>query len=205
MHNITRPLELVVFCCFAAVTGLSANPIRNNSFEKPVVGPGSFQLFDEGTSFPGWFVVGDPGNVSVASGDFTQNGFSFPARTGVQWLDLTGTTDTATGVAQTVATTAGQQYVLRFFVGNVYDPGGIFGTTSTVNVLVNGVQVLSATNSRGAGSTTMNWQRFSVTFTAPTNTTTITFLNGDPVSDSCNGLDAVSLARVPAAVGEDAD
>lgn len=138
-------------------------------------------------------MVGATGNVDIVSGTFTQNGFSFPAKGGQQWLDLTGTSNSATGVAQTISTSPGSSHTLSFAIGNVYDPGGIFGVTSTVNVFVNGSLVATDTNSRGNGSTSMVWQTFHVSITAPTASTTIELINGDPSNDTANGLDAVKV------------
>jgi len=180
-----------------APASAATNLIKNGSFERPVVPVGSFELFGSGSSFSHWDVLGGPGNVSVVSGSFTQNGFSFPAKGGAQWLDLTGDTDTATVVSQTVQTTPGEQYTLSFSVGNVHDPGGVFGTTSTVDVYAGENHLITATNSRGSGSTTMAWKKFATTFAAVGSTTTLLFQNSDPPNDSANGLDAVKL--VPAA------
>ena len=88
---------------------------------------------------------------------------------------------------------AGSHHTLTFEVGNVVDQTGPFGTSSTVKVKVNGAAVFSATNSRGAGLTHIVWQKFSVQITAPSTTTKILFLNGDPPSDTANGLDCVNL------------
>ena len=101
--------------------------------------------------------------------------------------------DTATGVEQTVATSAGSAYTLTFYVGNVYDPGGLYGTTSTVNVFVDGGKVFTATNSRGSGQTKQVWQKFTKTFVATSTSTTLSFLNGDPNGDEQNGFDEVAL------------
>jgi Protein of unknown function (DUF642) len=171
----------------------TTNLVHNPGFEKPAVAPGSFLVFSTGQSFPGWKVVGASGNVGIVSGSFTQNGFKFPAKSGHQWLDLTGLSQSATGVAQTVITTPGTHYTLKFAVGNVVNPGGIFGTSSTVHVLVDGNQILTATNSNGAGITSQVWKTFTVGFIASSAATTIAFLNGDPSSDTNNGLDAVKL------------
>ncbi len=186
--------------CVITVLGVSpagattGNLIKNGSFEKPVVGPGSYALFSTGQTFKHWTVIGASGDVGIVSGTFTQNGFSFPAEKGGQWLDLTGVSNTpAIGVQETITTVAGAAYKLTFWVGNVYDPGGIFGTTSTVNVLVNGSTVASDTNSQQG--TTQVWQKFTVHFTAVSATTQVGFLNGDPSNDTNNGLDAVSLTR----------
>ena len=86
-------------------------------------------------------MIGPSGKeVAIVSGTFTQNGFSFPAQDGVQWLDLTGVSSNSTeGVQQTVATTAATNYQLSFWVGNVVDPTLSFGISSTVEVDINGV------------------------------------------------------------------
>jgi hypothetical protein len=187
-------LAVAVVCVMAAgASGAAANLCKDGSFEKPVVSPGGYLVFSTGQSFGGWLVVGASGNVAPVSATFTQDGFTFPARSGKQWLDLTGDSNTATGVSRAVPTTAGTSYSLSFAVGNIYDPGGIFGTTSTVHVLVNGTQILAATNTLGKGSTTQVWKRFATTFTATGSSTTISFINGDPSTDTSNGLDAVKL------------
>lgn len=169
------------------------NLVLNGSFERPTVPAGSFTLFSTGTTFSHWKVVGASGNVAEVSGTFTQNGFTFPAGCGTQWLDLTGTSNTPTGVQQALSTAAGTPYTLSFKVGNVSNPNGIFGTSSTVDVLINGSQVLAATNSRGAGQTKLVWKLFTLGFTAQGSTTTIAFVNADPSNDTNNGLDCVSV------------
>jgi Protein of unknown function (DUF642) len=167
--------------------------IHNGGFESPIAAPGSFLVFGTGQTFAHWTVMGAPGNVGIVSGTFTQNGFSFPAKSGHQWLDLTGLSQSATGVEQTVATTPGLAYTLHFSIGNVNNPGGIFGTTSTVKVLLNGTQIGTATNS--AGGTTQVWKSFKVHFTATSASSTIALVNGDPPNDTNDGLDAVKLSQ----------
>ena len=175
----------------------SANLIVDGGFETPVTTVGGFTLYDTGTSFSAWNVVGASGNVAIINGQFTQNGFTFPAAEGAQWLDLTGlSSNSATGVAQTIATTPGTMYALSFDVGNIYDPSGVFGKTSTVSAQINGTQVLSATNSEGMGSTTQMWKPFSTAFTATSSSTTVGFINEDPSTDNSNGLDAVSAHEI---------
>jgi hypothetical protein len=170
-----------------------ASLITNGSFELPVVTSGSYQEFSTGDALSGWTVTGAPGNVDVISTTFTSGGFSFPAEDGSQALDLTGTSNSSTGVSQTVSTTPGVTYQLSFWVGNVVNPGGAFGTTSTVDVLVNGMQLLAAENTQGAGTTTLNWQQFAMQFTAASSATTVVFLNADPSSDTSNFIDHVVL------------
>ena len=71
---------------------------------------------------------------------------------------------------------SGASYLLTFWVGNVYDPGGIFGTTSTVDVVVDGTQVRAAVNSEMG--TTQRRKKFNVHFTADSTSRSIAFLNG---------------------------
>jgi len=182
----------MVLCSVTAVFA-QTNLIKNRSFERPVVPSGGFRLFSTGKTFSHWKVVGDSGNVAVVSGMYTEQRFRFPAKAGAQFLDLTGASNTATGVAQTVATTPGAAYFLTFYVGNIYDPHGVDGVTSTVNVWVDGQQVYRATNSRGKAKTSLTWQKFTTTIVAASSTTTIAFINGDPPSDNVNGLDAITL------------
>jgi hypothetical protein len=76
---------------------VAGNLIKDGSFEVPAVTDGSYELFSNGQTIDSvWTVVGASGNVAVVSGDFTQNGYTFPAKKGVQWLDLTGTSNSAT-------------------------------------------------------------------------------------------------------------
>jgi hypothetical protein len=175
---------------------LRADLITNGSFEAPVVPAGNFTDFASGSSgITGWTVVGPAAGVSIVSGTFTTSGISFPAESGAQWLDLTGDgTNGKEGVQQTIATTAGTQYTVSFWVGNVNDPNGLFGTTSSVDVLLGGSSgslLLAATNSNAAGPLT--WQQFTTTFTATGATSTLDFINEDPSTDNSNGLDNVSV------------
>jgi hypothetical protein len=193
-----------IFCAALAIgmvmasggtASAAANLIKNGSFEKPVVPAGSFQNFATGQSFTGWKVVGATGVVSVVSGTFQSQGFTFNAKAGAQWIDLTGPgSKTATGVAQSVATTAGTSYQLTFWVGNINDPGGIFGVSSTVKVFVNGALKLTAVNSLHPTNHKQAWKEFTLTIKATSSHTRISFINGDPSTDDSNGLDAVHLS-----------
>jgi hypothetical protein len=169
------------------------NLVRDGSFETPIAPSGGFLVFNVGSKFSKWHVVGVSGDIGIVSGTFAQNGFTFPAGCGTQWVDLTGIATIGVGVAQKIATVQGSQHVLTFSVGNVVDPNGIFGTTSTVNVLVNGVQTFKAVNKKGVGLKVQVWKSFTTTITAPSSSTTITFVNGDPAGDDNNGLDCVKL------------
>ena len=181
-----------VAAAFCLTLPAQADLLTNGSFETPTVAPGTFSNFPTGsTAITGWTVFGPP--VSVVSGTFDAP--FFPAQDGTQWLDLTGPTSGGGGVQQTVATTPGQTYNLSFFVGTG------FGTTSTVGVLINGSLLTTRTNSTPGA--VINWEQFTVPFTATSASTLIGFENLDPIGDDSNGLDNVSLnAASPVAVPE---
>jgi hypothetical protein len=184
---------------------LQAASIIDGSFESPLVPAGGGTSFGNGsTLIPGWTVLGN--QVTLLSTSFTQFGVSFPAQDGNQWLDLTGVSSNLNeGVEQTVATNPGTQYTLSFWVGNINNPGGIFGTTSTVNVRLGGPggTLLGAfTNSLSTPVNTQTWQQFTTTFIAPGSSTTLDFLNGDSTADNSNGLDNVELTESATSVPE---
>ncbi|HEV8030688.1 MAG TPA: DUF642 domain-containing protein [Stellaceae bacterium] len=186
----------------------NANLIANGSFETPVVPTGSFTNFPVGSALlTDWSVFGPLGtNVSIVSGSFSQNGVTFPAEDGSQFLDLTGDGSNSTeGVSQAVTTTAGDQYQLSYWIGNTTG-GGIFGTTSTVKVSLNGTLAFSDTNSN-VSPITLSWEQFIHTFVATGTSTILAFQNGDPAGDNANGFDNViltDLGPAPPAVPEPA-
>jgi hypothetical protein len=185
-------LTFVVALLLAASSTIAhAQIVTNGSFEQPTVPAASFTNFPVGsTLITGWTVVNN--SVSVVSGTFSQAGVAFPAQDMSQWLDLTGfNTNSNEGVSQTVTTIPGNQYQLSFWIGNTTG-GGIFGTTSTVNVSITGVPSFSETNST-VSPTTQVWQQFTRTFVATGAATTLTFTNGDPSNDNDNGLDNISV------------
>jgi hypothetical protein len=198
MRNVIRAAT-VAGAVLAATGANAASLILNGSFETPLVPVGNFTSFPVGgATLTNWSVTG-PSNTEVAivSGSFSQNGVTFNAQDGNQWLDLTGNGSNSTeGVAQTVSTIPGDQYQLSFWVGNT-SGGGVFGTTSTVNVSINGGANSPFTNST-ADLTGLNWQQFTLLFIASGSSTTINFANGDPASDNSNGLDNVALTDLGA-------
>jgi hypothetical protein len=179
---------------FLLATGVANSQVVNSSFELPLVPTGGFTEFVVGSgTIPGWTVVGPAGTaVAIVSTTFVQNGVTFQAQSGGQWLDLTGSgSNSSEGVSQAMATIAGHQYELTFFVGNTTG-GSIFGTTSTVNVAVNGVQSFAAVNSI-VNPTSLSWQQFAYDFVATGASTTLALSNGDPGGDNSNGLDNIAL------------
>ena len=181
-------------CAICVVTGVArGNLITNPSFETPVVPVGSFQLFNTGSAgMTGWTVTGPAGtDVAIVNTTFAQGGITFEAFDGNQWLDLTGFNSNSTeGIAQSVATTVGTNYVLTFYIGNTTGSG--FGPTSTDVLKINGSQVGAFANTNAA-LTSLNWRQFTYSFTAATTTTSIEFVNLDGSADNSNGLDLVDL------------
>ncbi len=171
----------------------STNLVLDGNFSSPNVGPGGLGYFSTGQSFSHWRVVGATGNVAVTSKTFVQNGYTFESDGTNQFLDLTGDSNTPTGVSQTLPTSVGTRYVLYFSVGNVYNPTGIFGVSSSVAVVVNGKRIFTATNSKGKGTTRVIWVSFRTSFVATATHTTLEFLNLDPVTDTSNLIDNVSI------------
>jgi hypothetical protein len=187
-------LSVGVLIASCGPASAATNLTKNGSFEVPAVPAGDFRLFSTGQAFSGWRVVGAKGNVAVISGKYQGGGITFNAQAGAQWMDLTGLeSNLATGVAQSFATTRGTEYHLTFWVGNVYNPGGPFGVSSTIKVYVNGVRKLTATNSLHPANHRQAWKEFALTIKATSGRTTISFINGDPRTDNSNGLDSVRL------------
>jgi hypothetical protein len=190
----------LIIAMLMATAPAHANLIGNGSFETPTVPNGGFTNFSIGATIPSWSVVGSsPQSVSIVSGAFQQSGVTFLAQDGNQWLDLTGDgSNGAEGVSQAITTILGHTYKLSYYIGNT--TGGIFGTTSTVNLSIAerlpqpDPLLLSFSDTNATVSpTTLNWLQVMHSFVAVGTSTTFTFLNGDPGGDNSNGLDNVVL------------
>jgi hypothetical protein len=171
------------------------NLIQDGDFETPVVPPGGYNGFPPGSALGPWTVIGPYGDdVALLSSSLSEGGYTFNAQGGVQSLDLTVPPNGPAGVQQTVYLEANHAYKLCFWVGNIHDPKTGLGKKSTDIVMVNGQQILKATNAHGtAGSGVVVWKQFKKTFSVPGGLTTISFNNGDPANDNYNGLDSVEL------------
>jgi hypothetical protein len=195
-----RQLVGIAALTAAALPAQAANLIKNGSFEQPLAPDGGYLSFSPGDSFNHWLVVGDPGNIGLINEDLQYCGHMLNAKRGKQFVDLTGNTDNAhqTGVQQTIRTVAGSTYSVTFYLGNIVDTSSNCGTTSTVDLVVDGAPVATFTNKAGAGKTDIVWKKFSTEFVAQHGTTTLAFINEDPPSDTANGIDAVSVSLVAA-------
>lgn len=178
----------------------AANLLVNGGFEAPLLPSNTPKLYGPGTEVTGWEVFG-AGDVAVLNGSFSQAGLTFTHDEGVQSLDLTGLSNVATGVRQSIATVAGLSYALEFAVGNVRSTGPVWGTVSSVQVLLNGQPFAVASNA-GGPSDRLGWQKFNYTFVATGSSTEIAFLNLDDEADNVNQIDSVNLAAaVPEPAG----
>jgi hypothetical protein len=173
------------------------NLITDGDFETPALPSGGAQGFDVGSSLGAWTVIGPAGDsVALLNATYSDGGYTFNPQAGQQSIDLTILPNGPAGLEQTVTLQANQEYTLCFWIGNIRDPGGIFGKSSKDVVMVNGQEIKVAKNGRGTlGSGVIVWKQYKASFTVPGGATTISFNNGDPTSDNYNGLDSVALVQ----------
>jgi hypothetical protein len=188
--SVRRRLPALVALAASLAAPAHANLISNGSFETPLVPNGFHTNFVAGTNLGGWTVVGV--DSSIIDGDFVQSGIAFRAQDGDQWLDLAGYQANAptSGVRQTIATTAGTQYRLTFYVGSATD--GVFFFPTTVDLSINGGTRTHYFNP-AAPTDEMDWLGFSVDFIASGVSTVITFFNGAAANNFSTALDNVSV------------
>ena len=175
----------------------AANLIENGGFEKPAAPAGGLKRLSVGAKIAPWKIVGAGGTVDLISTEFSQGGYDFIAKSGDQFLDLTGDSNSPIGVEQVITTKRGKLYSVTLFVGSVYNPGGIFGTQSAVRVLVDGEEIATFVQTAKAGPSVQQWRKFSTEFTATKTKTRVTLLNADASNDTDNGVDKVSVEEVP--------
>ncbi len=96
-------------------------------------------------------------------------------------------------MAQDIATEAGQLYTLSFYVGS--GSGATF-TASTVDLSINSGSRISFTNPN-LPTTNLDWQLFSIDFTASGPVTNIAFYNGSHPHNHLSALDNVSISSIP--------
>ena len=183
----------------AASSQAHSNLILNGSFEDPVVPVGGYTNFLAGShAITGWTVVGV--DSAVVSSTFMQSGITFNAQAGIQWLDLTGVTSNSpnSGVTQSVATTIGQGYELKFYVGSTTDAtSSHFFFPTTVDLSIDGGTRTHYFNPTGP-TNMLDWKLFTVDFTAAQSTTNLAFLNGAAANNFETALDNVQLSPTAA-------
>jgi hypothetical protein len=185
----------VAICLGLLTANAHANLLVNGSFELPLVPVGGYTNYAAGSaSVVGWSIVGI--DAAVTSGSFTQNGITFQAQAGNQWIDLAGVTSNSSlsGVSQSIVTTPGAAYEMTFYVGSATD-GSVF-FPSTIDLSVNGQARVSYAN-LAAPTTSLNWKQFNVGFIAQGASTSLTFYNGCASNNFNCALDNVSVTAVP--------
>ena len=196
---------------FAAVATLSvlagpahavSNLIQDGSFEGLTVNPGGYVNYTSvGSALQAgsaWF-MGAGTSLNAVSSTYTESPLVFNALQGLVSMDLTGTGNTgANALYQDVATTAGTQYTLSFWVGNADDTRPSYPGPSTLKLSIEGndVGTFAATATTPNGIT---WQQFTYSFTAADALTRIAFTNATPSGNNLAGLDDVVLTPVPEA------
>jgi hypothetical protein len=168
-----------------------ANLLLNGSFEDTTYfvdqGQDSMRPGLGSTALLGWTVIGQDGSLSW-SGPTAP--FGITASDGNYWLDFTGFRDNPpfAGVAQTIATKIGQQYLLTFDLGS-----------SLFNGLQDGLQASAGSSSQIFRSTNPGlanlWQPETMLFTATGSLTLVSLLGNS--GGTLIGLDNVSVSPVP--------
>jgi hypothetical protein len=182
----------------AGPVAAATNLVVNGDFEAAPAPNGGFIQYFGGNTFPGWTVTGN--DVLVIDESYNEGGLVFNAQGGSQnAIDLTGAGNTGPtdGIVQTIATAAGTQYRLTFYVGNASPTGGNAGSytqPSTLNLSIDGGPLASFTNADNTPFA-INYKKFSFVFTAA-GATMLNFSNGT-VGDNMLGLDTVSVAAIP--------
>lgn len=165
-----------------------ANLLGNGSFEDgnfAPAGSATMTLAPGATDLSGWEIVndaiawigvGDPWGLDAFSGD--------------RFLDLSDYSAGAPfgGVQQTIATTAGTEYIVSFYLGS----SNYWGRPSSLVVTADGT---STSFTSPATGTNNDWDRYSLSFIATGASSTISFVGNAGVNYI--GLDDVSITAVP--------
>jgi choice-of-anchor C domain-containing protein len=151
--------------------------------------------FQQTSSLTGWTI--STGNVDLI-------GTYWQSHTGINSIDLKGC-DTAI-VGQPIATIAGTDYVLSFWIAGNPDGGGDTVRRAEVNVgtTPGGVEVADASanfDTAGFTKSNMGWELRTVAFTASTATTYISFVDTNETNQStCRGIALDDISVMEAAV-----
>ena len=210
--RLWKALFIGVFGACLAAAPARANLLVNGSFEDPIVSGGSacgsyFDClgFNVGDDISGWTVVGKGASgvpvvmllgSNYAEPDFSGNNATlhfYPVH-GIQAIDLTGEGNQGltNGIKQSLTTIAGNPYQLSLIIGHQYDQAPGYAGPSSVLLYVNGIAIETLTNPNDTAEN-VNWMQFVYDFAAPTNFTTIAFLNGTGLGNNYAGLDNVIL------------
>lgn len=179
-------LAAMMACC-AASSASAAVSVINGSFETGgEIAPGGFRTVAAGnsTAINGWTVGG-------SGVDYI--GTYWQAGDGVRSIDLSA--GAAGSVSQTIATEAGRDYKVFFYLSG--NPDGGLGQKVAVTS-VSGSPAVTETYTVGAANSRANmlWERYSYRFTAFDSTSDLTFASGTNTAFG-PALDNVSITAVP--------
>jgi hypothetical protein len=191
MRNILK-LALAA-AAFSAIPTVASAQVTNGGFEQPVLPPGTTCCITVAApgSIPGWDVTSGDINIVVGTYSSSPPGTNL-AYEGDQYLDLVGESG-AGSIEQTIATVAGQTYMLTFAYSNNIFGGAALASANYLIASLGGV-VIHGT----ASATDLDWTVFTGTFVG-TGSDTLSFTS---ILDAQNGsvfLDGVSIAAVPEA------
>lgn len=174
-------------CVAVLAVSARADLLINGSFEDgTLVNDGNHTMtFSAGpTNMTGWTAVGRQVSWIEAG-----NPFGLSAQDGSRFLDLTAYNPGAPfgGVSQTIDTTAGQRYMLSFYLGSYTARWG--GPPVSILASAGGTRETFTVSTTSTAST---WTPFSMLFTATSVTTPITLTGA--AGFEYIGLDNVSVA-----------
>ena len=179
-----REILLGTALAFGALIGLGAAvataapvTVANQGFENPAI-VGSTHIFDS-TMLAGWQIP--TGNIDMVTAEYWQ------PHSGNQSIDLYGCA--AGTIRQQIATTAGHNYNLSYWIAGNTDSVGLrssivsVGTAAGLTDLATKPETFDTT---GKTHTNMGWVQRSLAFTATSATTWIQF--NDTSSTTCQGV-----------------
>lgn len=175
---MTKFLKTMTVALALAPAFAHANLLVNGDFETPDVGAGSYQIL-YGNNLTGW--------TAGTNGVEVRNQLQGNANTGSQYVELDTTGNSF--ISQSVATTAGQNYVLTF----AYSPRmSVSAVSNPIDVFWNG-NLLSTLTGNGIGNNDNIWQNYSFIVAANSAMSALRFA-ASGTDDSLGGsLDTASL------------
>jgi hypothetical protein len=187
LDAFSRAIAVAVVWIGAAAHAI---PVSNFSFEGGGFvddGNGTMVLPVGSTAITGWTVTGDQ-----LAWITNPNPWGLAAQEGNRFLDLTAYPSGAPfgGVTQTLATAAGQSYVVNYFLGSYTSRWG--GPPVSIEFSAGGTTTTCTVSTTSTQST---WTLCSATFTASSTSTALTFRG--TAGYQYIGLDNVTVEAIP--------